>query len=85
MTLPRRIFPSHGQRNVNNLLGLDFYIHWQTRGCDPSLDAKKTLVSSGLVIGMPTCVLLGQTTQLSYATILLNYLFKSHFFLHLRR
>jgi hypothetical protein len=71
----------HGQRNVKNALGLDIYIHWQTRGCDTSLDAKKTLVSSGLVIGMPTYLLLGQATQLSYVIILFNYVFKKLFML----
>jgi hypothetical protein len=71
----------HGQRNVKNVLGLDIYIHWQSRGYGTSLDAQKTLVSSGLVIGMPTYLLLGQATQLSYVIILFNYVFKKLFML----
>jgi hypothetical protein len=70
--------PFHGQRNVENVLALDIYIHWQTRGCGSSLGAKKTLVSSGLSIGMPTRLLHGQATHLSYVIILFNCVFKSY-------
>jgi len=73
--------PFHGQRNVKNALPLDIYIHWQTRGCGSSLGAKKTLVSSGLFIGMPTCLSLGQATQPSYVIILFNCMFKKLFIL----
>jgi hypothetical protein len=73
--------PFHGQGNVKNVLALDIYIHWQTRGCGTSLGAKKTLVSSGLVIGMPTYLSLGQATQLSYVIILFNCVFKKLFIL----
>lgn len=51
--------PFHVQKNVKNVLGLDIYIHRQFQGCGTSLDAKKTLVSSGLVIGMPAYLSLG--------------------------
>jgi len=59
----------HVQKNVKNLRGLDIYIHWQTQGCGTSFDAKKTLCSSGPVIGKPTHLLLGQATHLSYVII----------------
>jgi len=54
MTFPRRVSPFRGQVNVKNVLGLDVYIHWQTRECGTSLDVKQTHAFSGLVIGMPT-------------------------------
>ena len=59
MTFPRNMVPFHVQKNVKNVLGLDIYIHRQFQGCGTSLDAKKTLVSSGLVIGMPAYLSLG--------------------------
>jgi hypothetical protein len=83
MTFPRNMAYFNGQRTVKNVLGLDIYIHWQTRGCGSNLDTKKTLVSSALVIDILTCVLLGLAIKLSYAIILLNYVLKKLFILRL--
>jgi hypothetical protein len=73
--------PFHVQKSVKNVLGLDIYIHRWTQGCGTSLDAKKTLVSSGFVIGMPAYLSLGQATRLSFVIILFNSMFKKLFML----